>query len=317
MAEAVFTNWIPVEYSSDVIQRVKQFSAVEMYGQNIPMTTESRSTSRTGGADIDGISKGGTYGEDAATNDNVWLYAQKVGGAVRIAEEDLSDSLANIVDAKTTAAATSYAKIMDNSSLAVTAQNTAYVANGGRTNWAYPSLYYILSQNDSSTGYTANSNITVAATAGNPTYKELSTAYGIIESGDYWDPGNTLVIASPVFRGLLRGITDLNGRPIFIESSAGQSGGGQTAGDSLFGHPVKWSLGMKTSAYPQSKPTGRPLMLFCSPDYLLKGNREPLSTQFIDGNVGLGALTDEAFLKYRARKAFVPGHPNAFSLYQG
>lgn len=316
MAEAVFTNWIPVEYDANVIQRVKQVSAVEMFGQNVNMQTESRSTPRTGGADIDGIAKGGTYGEDAQTNDSVFLYAQKYGGAVRVAEEDLNDSLANIVDAKTIAAATSYAKIMDNSCLAVTAAPTSYVTNGGRTNWQFASLYYLLTQNDSNTGYVANANLNKTTPGSGVQYSDLSNALAVVESGDYWDTESTLVIASPKYRQALRNVVDKQGRPIFIESSNGNSGGGQTPGDTLFGFPVRWSLGMRTSAYPTSKPSGNPLLLFCSPDYLLKGNREPLSTQFIDGNVGLGALTDEAFLKYRARKAFVPGHEGAFSMLE-
>lgn len=316
MAEAVFTSWIPVEYSPDVIQRVKQISAVEMYGQNVPMTTETRSTPRTGGADIDGVAKGGTYGEDAQTNDSVLLLAQKYAGAVRIAEEDQNDSLANVVDAKTVAAATSYAKIFDNSCIAVTGINTGYVAAGGRTNWAFPSLYYTLTQTDPNTGYTANANLNKTTAGSGVQYKDLSNTLGLIESGDYWDASNTVVIASSKFRAALRNVTDLQGRPIFIESSSGMAGGGQTTGDSLFGFPVHWSLGMRTAAYPQAKPSGNPLLLFCSPDYLLKGNREPLSTQYIDGNVGLGALTDEAILKYRARKAFAPGHPGAFALLE-
>lgn len=316
MAEAVFTNWIPVEYDANVIQRVKQVSAVEMYGQNVPMTTESRSTPRTGGADITGIAKGGTYGEDATTNDNVWLYAQKYGGAVRIAEEDQNDSLANIVDAKTIAAATSYAKIMDNSCLAVTAAPTAYVTNGGNVNWAFPSLYYLLTQNDSTTGYLANANLNKTSAGSGVQYADLSNTLGLVESGDYWDGTDTLVIASPKFRAALRNVKDNQGRPIFNESSNGTAGGGAGTGDTVFGFPVRWSLGMRTSAFAQSKPAGNPLLLFCSPDYLLKGNREPLSTQYIDGNVGLGALTDEAFLKYRARKSFSPGHEGAFAMLE-
>lgn len=316
MAEAVFSTWIPVEYSPDVLQRVKQMSAVEMYGQNVPMNSRQKDTPRTGGVDLDGIAQGGTYGEDTSSNDHVLLQAQKIGGAVRVAEEDLDDTLADIIDAKTTAAATSYAKIFDNSCLAVTGAPTGYVSAGGVTNWAYASLYYLLTQTNGATGYTANTNITKTATGSAITYNDLSTSLGILEGGDYFDPSNVLVIASPSYRMALRGIKDTNGRPIFNESSNGTAGGGQGTADTVFGFPIKWSLGNKTSAFPKGKPNGNPLLTFCNPDYLLKGNRSPLETMFMDGDTGLGALTDEAFLKFRARKAFIPGHENAFSILE-
>jgi hypothetical protein len=38
--------------------------------------------------------------------------------------------------------------------------------------------------------------------------------------------------------------------------------------------------------------------------------------QSIDGNTGLGALTDTAYLKFRSRKAFAPGHENAFAILE-
>jgi HK97 family phage major capsid protein len=306
-----YNQWIPVEYSPDVIQRVKQMSAVIAYGQNVPMSTESRSTPRSGGVTMGGIAKGGDYGQDTTTaNDAVWLYAQKYGGAVPIAEEDLNDSLADIVNAKTNDAATSFAKLFDNSCLGVTAAKAA-------TGWAFDSLYYILSQSDASTGYTANANITQTATGGPTlTYANTRAPLAKLEQGDYFDPGGTVVIAHPAFADGLRGVVDNQGRPIFNESTNGVAGGGQGTTPTLFGHPLHFSLGAKTAATPTPTPTGNPLMIVCSASYLYVGNREPLSVQAIDGNTGLGALTDTSYLKFRARKAFAPGHENAFAILE-
>lgn len=312
-----YDQWIPVEYSPDVIQRVKQMSAVITYGQPVPMSTESRSTPRSGGVVMGGIGKGGAYNQDTTTaNDAVWLYAQKFGGAVPIAEEDLNDSLADIVNAKTMDAATSFAKLFDNSCLGVTAAKSVAVMPDG-SHPAYDSLYYLLTQSDATTGYTANANITQTAT-GNPalTYANMRAVLSILEVGDYFDPGGTVVIAHPKFADGLRGVLDGNNRPIFNESSNGTAGGGQGGVPTLFGHPVHWSLGARTNANPAEKPTGNPLMVVCSSAYLYVGNREPLSVQSIDGNTGLGALTDTAYLKFRARKAFAPGHENAFSILE-
>jgi HK97 family phage major capsid protein len=310
MAVNNYDQWIPVEYSPDVIQRVKQVSAVIAYGQPVPMSTESRSTPRSGGVTMGGIAKSGPYGQDTTTtNDAIWLYAQKYGSAVPIAEEDMNDSLADIVNAKTIDAATSFAKLFDNSCLGVTAAKAT-------TTWAFDSLYYLLTQTDSGAGYTANANINKTSAGSGVSYDDLRKPLKTIESGDYFDPGSTVVIAHPSFADSLRGIKDSNGRPVFNESSNGTAGGGQGGVPELFGYPLHWSLGSRTAATPSPTPTGNPLLYFASSPYLMVGNREPLSVQSIDGNTGLGALTDTAYLKFRARKAFAPGHQNAFALLE-
>jgi HK97 family phage major capsid protein len=319
MAEAVFgTGWIPIEFSPDVIQLVKQTSAVEMFGQNIPMKTLTRQTPRSGGVVLHGITKGGTYQEDSTTNDEITLVSQKVGGAVRVAEEDLEDSLADIVNTKNSDAGTAYAKLFDNGSLAATGVNTGYntASSGAEPNWAFPSLYYTLTQADSATGYTANANLNKTTSGSGLQYVDLSNALGILEDGNQFDPNNVLAIAHPAARKALRNILDKNGRPIFGESSNGTAGGGTRNVNVVLDVEIKWSLGARTNAYPTQSPTGNPLIIFCNPLYMQKGNRSPLEVQFIDGTTGLAALTDEAILKFRARKAFAAGHQGAFSILE-
>jgi HK97 family phage major capsid protein len=311
MAEININSWIPVEYSPDVIQKVKQMSAVAANAQPVTMKSESRSTPRSGGVTLAGIPKGGTYGEDSTGNDAVWLYAQKLGGAVRLAEEDQSDSLADVVNTKSVDAATAFAKLLDNSCLGVTTAKGSYSPA-----FQYDSLYYVLTQTDPVTGYQANANINQTASgSGAPTYKDLSKALGIVEQGDYYDESGLVVMAHPKLKQLLREIVDLQGRPIFNESSNGTAGGGQGGGPTLFGHKLQWSLGARTSAAPTQNPTGNPLVVFASANYLMLGNRSPLEVQYIDPN-GVGALTDDAILKFRARKAFAVGHQNATSILE-
>lgn len=303
-----FDAWIPEEFDSSVIQKVKQMSAVEAYGQKVAMQTATRSTPRSGGMSSNIIAKGGTYAEDQGVNDQVILSVQKFGQAVRIAEEDIDDSLADIINTKMSDWATAYAKGFDNACLAVTAAK-------GTTGCAFDSLYYLLSQSDSNTGYTANANITLSGTAAT-TYDLLNTAHGVVESGDYWDEGNALVIAHPNFKKKLRGIKDANSRPIFQEGSTGFPGGGQGATpDRVFGYPVHWSLGAKTAPAPTATPGGNPLYIVCNSNFLLVGVRSGPESVFIDGRNGLAALTDESILKMRARRAFAPGHENAFSVF--
>jgi HK97 family phage major capsid protein len=304
MTRNTMEAWIPEEYeTSKVIQSINQISAVEALASRIDMGSDTKHVPRTAGMGVDVVAKGGTYGEDTSLNDEVLLTARKMGKAVRIAEEDIDDSVANILNAKMMGWGKSYAKFLDNATLAVTAAE-----NG--TTIPFTSLYALLHTTDATLGYTADTNITTAATAGAPTYAEFSTAIGTVETGDYFDPGSMVAIANPAFRKSLRGVLDTQNRPIFLEGLAGTP-------DTIFGVPVRWSLGAKTSPVATSAPGGRPIMAFVNPELLLLGVRSGPESVFIDGRDGLSALTDESILKMRARRGFAYGHPNGAAILVG
>lgn len=310
MARDNFDKWVPEEFGSAVLQRVNQVSAVEAFAQRVPMGTQTRSTPRSGGVGVGMVSKGGTYTEDTTTNDEVILSVQKFGQSIRIAEEDINDSLANIVASKQRDWATSYAKILDNACLSVT---VAKATSG----CAFDSVYYTLTQADSTTGYTANANRVQTAASTAATYSDLSNVAGKYEQGDFFDESATLVVAHPSFKASLRGIVDGQSRPIFQEGSTGVPGGGQGGTvDTLFGYPIKWSLGAKTATAPTQAPSGNPLLFIGNPMYLLLGIRSGPESVFIDGRSGLGALTDESILKMRARRGFALGAPGAFAVLE-
>lgn len=301
MARNTVEAWIPEEYGSEVIQRITQTSVVEAVANRIPMSSDTRHVPRSAGMGVEVVDKGGAYGEDVSNNDDVLLYAKKFGKVLRIAEEDVDDSLVNILNVKMKDWGISYAKILDNASLAVTA------APG--TGVPFQSLYYLLSQTDNNLGYTGSSNITVAGTGG-ASYANFSDTIGLVEAGDYYDPGTMLAIAHPTFKKSLRGILDGQQRPIFIEGLAGTP-------DTIFGVPIKWSLGARTSATATSAPTGRPIMAFVSTDLMHLGIRSGPESVFIDGRDGTSALTDESLLKMRARRGFVYGHPAGAAILVG
>lgn len=267
------------------------------------MGSDTKHVPRTAGMDVAVVAKGGTYGEDTSLNDEVLLSAVKFGKAVRIAEEDIDDQVADIINAKMVGWGKSYAKMIDNASLAVSA-----ASNG--TTIPFTSLYQLLNTTDATLSYTGGANITTAASANAPTYSEFSTAIGSVEAGDYFDPGSMVAIAHPAFRKSLRGVVDGQQRPIFAE-------GGQSTPDTVFSVPVRWSLGAKLAATATSAPTGRPLMCFVNPELLLLGIRSGPESVFIDGRDGLSALTDESILKMRARRGFAYGHPNGASILVG
>ncbi len=312
MANINIGSWIPFEYEPGVLQRVKQGSAVINFGQEVQMTAEAKSTPRSGGAHSSLTGPGGDYQFDTTANDNVWLYAQKYTGLIGINQEDIDDTISDVVNTKLNDFTTSTMITFDNHCLGVTgAKSGITLADGSHP--AFDSLYYQLTQNDSNTGYVANTNITQGPTGG-LTYDSLRAPIKAVETGNYFRPGNMAVIAHPAFLDTLRGIKDGQGRPIFNESSAGVAGGGQGSTLSLFGHPLQLSLGCRLSAAPTDNPTGHPFLVFCTRDYLLYGTREVLSREQMNGLNGPGYKNDTYLMKTRMRRAFVPGHENAFAM---
>jgi hypothetical protein len=207
--------------------------------------------------------------------------------------------------------ATSYAKALDVACLGVSVAK-------GTSGCKFDSLYYLLTQADTTTGYSANANITQTAT-GAPaiTYANLSAVAGLYESGDFFDESETIVIAHPAYKQLLRGVVDGQSRPIFQEGSTGVPGGAQGAtADTIFGYQVKWSLGARTSTTVTQSPSGNKLLIFGNRQYMFLGVRSGPESVFIDGRNGLGALTDESILKMRSRRAFNIGAPGAFSILE-
>ena len=310
MVRNVYDDWIPEEMDSDVIQRVNRVSAVEAYASRVPMGSDTKQIPRSAGVDVEVIPKGGVYGEDTSANTDVTLIARKFGKAIRIAEEDINDSLASVVSSKQRDWSTSYAKMLDNAALAVT-------ANTNGTTIPFTSVYNAIVNADAEVGYSANANHVATTTAVPVSYDNLSAVLAKVETGDFFDLPSMRVISHPAFREAMRGVKDTQGMPIFIQGHAGPEG---RTPDTLFGIPIAWSLGARTSATALSAPAGaggakgaagNNLLFVGNENYLRLGIRSGPETVFIDGRGGLGALTDESILKMRSRRGFAVG--NVFS----
>lgn len=305
MARATFEDWIPESWDSNVVQRVRQVSAVLRAGRNYPMDNPTRHIPRSQAIAVSGVAKGGAYDEDTAVNDEVLLSARKAGSAVRIADEDLKDSNVDILTQKRMDWATTYAKYFDNATLAVTAAE-----NG--TTVPYTSVYKALRTTNVDTGYTADDNYVLSASAGIITYDELSEVLGLVEQDEFWAEGDIVVIAHPSFRAKLREIKDDHGTPIFVQGQQGDSG----SPDRLFDHPVMWSLGAKTSAVAKQNPEGAPLLFVANRQYLAIGTLSGEEYRLAAADSGIGFLTDEAVIKMRARRAFALTHEKAASVLE-
>jgi HK97 family phage major capsid protein len=304
MARTTFESnaWVPEEVDSQVIQRITSVSVIEKLARRVSMGTDTKLIPRSGDVGVEVVPKGSAYGEDVTTDDEITLVAKKLGKMVRIAEEDIDDSPQNIISIKQLEWASSYARYLDNAAVATTGAVGAGVP--------FTSVYRALSQANAATGYTANANITKTAAGVAVTYENLSQALGKREGSLYFDPSKEVILADTSFKATLRELKDGDGRYIFSASPR------QGDPDTLFGYPIEWSQGLRTSATATSKPAGNPLMVFGNRDFLILGVRSGPESIVIDGRDGASAATDETLLKMRARRAFAIGHENAFQILE-
>lgn len=290
MARVNANAWVPEEYGSEVLQTVNANSAVEALARKVQMTSDVHKTPRLGGLTVEVIQKGEVYPEDQPVMDNVLLDAVKFGDRVIIAEEDLDDARVDVVTALQNEWAVSYARKLDNAALGTTA-----AANGDTV--PFNSVYREVSQ-----GAAGN----LIQTGGAVTYADLSAVLGAAEGGDYYSDADTVVIAHTKFKGLFRGLTDNNGRPLFVEGLAGTPG-------TLFGLPVQFTQGAATSATNVQNPNGNPLLIVGNRNHLILGVRSgPESLLSYDAGFG----TDEPHIKMRARRAFAVGRASAFGVLE-
>ncbi len=306
MSRETFEDWISVETGSEAIQALVRASATEALGRPEVMASDTKQVPRSGNFAIAAVAKGAAYGETSGTNDYVELIARKAGGVLRVAEEDLLDSSVDILEVKRADAARNLAKFFDNATLA-----TSGAANG--TTVLFTSVYKALRTTNSAVSYTADDNYT----AGAASYANLSAVLADYEASEFFDEGNTFVIASPAFRAALRNVLDSQNRPIFQEGSG-------TSPSTLFGYPITWSFGARVSATNTSSPTGNPILIVGNRDLLIKGMAKLSPTiaspnpgfALQRGNTGVGFLTDEALLKAAMRRGFAVGNENGMALLE-
>ena len=141
------------------------------------------------------------------------------------------------------------------------------------------------------------------------TYSSLSRTLGLYESSDWFDPTRTGVIAAPTFLQAVRDVKDTQGRPIFQQGANGSA-------DTLFGYPIRWSLGARVTTAASAAPTGNPLLIVGNRDLLIVGRRSGPESYVADAASGVGFLTDETKLKVRARRAFAVGHPAGLAVLE-
>ena len=313
--------WKPVETGGDVIRELTRVSAIEAEARPEPMASDTKRVRRSGDFDVAGVAKGAEYGFDMNSNDYVELIAAKVGGLRKFAEEDLGGD----VEGGETLLAETERQAMN--ALAVTfdqgAIGTTADRNGTTVLWR--SIYYTLATADGGAGadpplgsYAANANIAQwynadVAADGKVGYTSISDFLAIYEEGPYYDEGNSVIIASPAWKRVLRNVLDGNGRPYWVDGQ-----------DNLFGYRIRWTVGARKHATTTKNPTGSPLLVIANKDLIIKGNAK-LTPSMVNANPGvaiqraingIGFTSDEAIFKAAMRRGFVLGEPRGAAILE-
>lgn len=309
------TGWLVEQRDSNVVKAFRRTSVVEAEFRTITMTANTVEIPRIEDMDVEFIAKGAAYPEDQSSADTMTISAKKIGGVLRIAEEDVEDDkLANYVDEKKTSAGSSFAKKVDNAAL-----GTSAAASGVTV--PFTSVYRALTTADATTGYTANANhvsMTVAQSADIDDY--ISTALGLLEDGDYFNEDDLVWVASPRFRKMIRDLKDTTGRRLFVNDIV--SG---RAVPRLFDIPLRFTRGATVTATPATNPTtgtgvkgtaGNALLFLVQKQAAVFGRRKAFESVYIPGRDGLSALTDEDILKVRARIASGVTIPGAHAVIE-
>jgi len=293
-------DWIPLEWDSEVIQRVMANSAVEAVAQRHIMHTATKRVLRSSGL---AVTDGKQYSTDNSDLDYIVLTAKRFMARVAVDEEDLADAamIVDVLAQRGSEWAISYANIFDNACLAVTAAPAT-------TGVPFTSVYRSIRTTNSATSYTADANLVSWNGTASAAYDKFSETLRLVEVGKYWDPARSLLIAHPSYRDAFRRTKDNNNMPIFVQGTAGTP-------DTLFGVEIFWSRGNRTSQTMTQSPTGNALLIFCGDRSLLKlGIRSGPETR-VDVSRAHDDFDDTA-VKFRTRRGFQIGHEAAFAVLE-
>jgi hypothetical protein len=302
-------NWIPIEWDSEVISRVMATSAIEATSQRHPMATSTKRILRQSGYTV---TSGSNYTVDAGSLDYVILTARRFMGQSVLDEDDLADTemIVDTIAQRALDYAISYATSLDNACIGVTA-----VEDSGSSTSKVPftSIYKAVRTNGagSESGYVADTNYINWSGAASAAYTNLSTTLKLVETSDYWDENNALIIANPAFRDVLRQVKDNNGTPIFVRGQGTDSG----QPDTLFGVEIFWSRGAKTSATMTSTPQGNPLLVFVGDRNLMKLGVRSGPESRLDHSRAHDDVDDTA-VKFRTRRGFQLGRIAGFAVLE-
>jgi len=297
MARTDFTEangYILEEQGSNVIQDLVANSAVERFARRENMASRTKSVPRFLSDAPQVVAEGGTIPEAAATLDEIVLTARKYAQIMHVSEEDLNDSLPDVLTVYKREWASRWARKFDNACLGVTA------AGDGDDGQPFTSLYRALA-----TSPTAPVS-QIIQTGGALSYEDINNALGFAENSRKFDAANTVWMAHPKMLKEIRGMIKGNNDLVLPDPLAGTPG-------SLFGYPLVISYGAATSAAATDSPAGNPLLIVGNRQMLINGVRGG-----VESVVSRDAefTKDGVLLKTRIRRGFAVADADAFSIVE-
>ncbi|NBQ17261.1 phage major capsid protein [bacterium] len=225
------------------------------------------------------------------TLDEVVLTAKKYAKLFHISEEDVNDSLVDVLSTYKREWASRWARKFDNATLGLD-------VNADGTDVApYKSLYYAVADD-----YSDN----ITATQGALSFEHINEALGIVETSSKFDAANTVWMAHPKMLAAIRGMVKGNNDLVLPDPLAGTPG-------SLFGYPLVVSYGAARSSAATDTPAGNPLLIVGNKNMLINGVRGG-----VESVVSRDAefARDGVVLKTRIRRGFAVADASAFAIVE-
>jgi HK97 family phage major capsid protein len=285
-------GYILEEQGSSVIQALQANSAVESFARREAMASRTKSVPRFVADAPEVVAEGATIPEATATLDEVVLTAKKYAKIFHVSEEDINDSLVDVLNTYKVEWASKFARKYDNACLGVDA------VPDGDDGQPFTSLYYALAN------YNGASNRVL--TGGALSFADINEALGKVETSDKFDAANTVFMAHPKMLAELRGMVDGTGQLVLPNPIAATPG-------SLFGYPLVVSYGAAKSTAATDTPAGNPLLFVGNRQMLINGIRGG-----IESVVSRDAefSKDGVLLKTRIRRAFAVADAGAFAVVE-
>ena len=287
-------GYILEEQGSNVIQDLIANSAVERFARRENMASRTKTVPRFVSDAPQVVAEGGTIPEASATLDEIVLTARKYAQIMHVSEEDLNDSLPDVLTVYKREWASRWARKFDNACLGVTA------AGDGDDGQPFTSLYRAVA-----TSPTAPVS-QIIQTGGAMSYEDLNNALGFAENSKKFDAANTVWMAHPKMLKEIRGMVKGNSDLVLPDPLAGTPG-------SLFGYPLVVSYGAATSAAATDSPAGNALLIVGNRQMLINGVRGG-----VESVVSRDAefTKDGVLLKTRIRRGFAVADADAFAIVE-
>lgn len=283
-------GYIPEEEGSSVIQALLANSVVEQFARREQMATRTKSVPRFVADAPEVVAEGDVIPDAVATLDEVVLTARKYAKLFHVSEEDVNDSLVDVLNTYKTEWASRWARKYDHATLGVVS------SEDGTDTAPYTSVFKAV----------ADLGAFSTATNGDLSFGLVNDLMSFIESGDKFDAAKTVFIAHPKMLAQLRQMTGPNGDLVLPNPLAGTPG-------SIFGYPLVVSYGAAVDVAASATPGGPALLIAGNRDMMINGIRGG-----VESAVSRDAQfnTDGVVLKTRVRRAFQVADAAAFGCIQ-